>query len=84
MGSWQVKKLITTTIMVVVLLGFVSPIMGIDHPVEPFQKAKALVLEEGKTYEGKTGKIYMFVIKGWGSIMHSPSVVSQKYVDKVF
>jgi hypothetical protein len=38
----QVKRLIATLIFAIVLGGFVSPIMGIDHPVEPFQKAKAL------------------------------------------
>jgi len=43
MARERVKKLIPTLIMAVVLLGLVSPVVEIDHPVEPFKKAKVLV-----------------------------------------
>ena len=70
MGREQWRKLITTLIMAVVLFGLVSPVMGIDHPVEPFQKAKALALMEGVPREGKSGKMYILMIGGWGSIIY--------------
>lgn len=70
MSSWQVKKLPTPTIIALVLFGLVSPIMGIDHPVEPFQKAKALALTKGVPREGKYGKTYILMIQGWGAIIY--------------
>ncbi len=63
------KKLITTLTLVAVLLCLVSPVMGIDHPVEPFQRAKALALMEGDLREDETGKVYILLIEGWGAIM---------------
>jgi hypothetical protein len=62
----------TALIIAVVLLGLVSPVMGIDHPVEPFQKAKALALMEGVAREGKSGKIYILRVEGWGSVAYIP------------
>jgi hypothetical protein len=72
MDPGRVKKLIPTLIIAVVLFGLASPIMGIDHPVEPFRKAKALALAEGAPYQGKTDKRLILVIKGWGAILYTP------------
>jgi len=66
----QVKKLTATLLMAVVLFGLASPAMGIDHPVEPFQKAKALALREGVPEDGKSGRMYIWMIEGWGTIIY--------------
>jgi hypothetical protein len=69
----RVKKLITRLVMGIVLFGLITPVMGIDHPVEPFQKAKAMALMEGKVIESeKYGKGYILVIRGWGAISYYP------------
>jgi hypothetical protein len=65
-------KPIAILITSMVFFGLIPLAMGIDHPVEPFQKAKALALMEGKPYDGKTGKMYILVIKGWGMIAYKP------------
>jgi hypothetical protein len=66
----QVKKLTATLLIAVVLFGLASPVMGIDHPVEPFQKAKALALREGVPQDGKSGRMYILMIEGWGTIIY--------------
>jgi len=76
MGREQMKKLITTLVMAVGLFGLISPTMGIDHPVEPFQKAKAMALMEGVRQEGKFGKMYILTIREWGAIIYVPEVES--------
>jgi hypothetical protein len=72
MASEQVKKLVPTLIMAVALLGLASPIIGVSDPADPFQKAKALALVEGRPYEGKSDKMSIVVIKGWGAIIYAP------------
>jgi hypothetical protein len=80
MGREQVKRPIKTLMVVVLLFGLVSPVMGIGHPVEPFQKAKALALMEGIPREKgeKNDKMYILVIKGWGSIVYTPATIPEK------
>lgn len=51
-------------------VGLVSPIMGIERPVDPFQKAKSLALKEGIPEQGKTSTIHTLNIEGWGSIFY--------------
>ncbi len=53
----------------VILLALITPAIGIDHPVEPFEKAKAMVLMEGRISEKNT---YMPEIEGWGAIIYTP------------
>ncbi len=72
MESKQVKKLIAILIMTVLLFGLESPIMAIDDPVAPFQKAKAMALLEGRRQEGGNDKTYVLLIEGWGAITYTP------------
>ncbi len=67
----QARKLILILLMIMVFFGLISPIMGIDHPVEPFQKAKALALMEGGPKETENGKLYILIIEGWGAISYA-------------
>ncbi len=69
----QARKLVLILLMVMVFFGLVSPIIGIDHPVEPFQKARALALMEGSPKETKNGKLYTLIIEGWGAITYAPN-----------
>ncbi len=63
---------ILVLLIVVVFFGLVSPIMGIDHPVEPFQKARELALTEGTPKETENGNLYTLIIEGWGAITYAP------------
>ena len=47
-----------------------ASVFAIDHPVEPFQKAKVIALTKGiKTDSG----IYGFHIQGKGMLMYTPA-----------
>ncbi len=69
----QAGKLVLILLMLLVFFGIASPIMGIDHPVEPFQKARELALTEGSPKETKNGNLYTLIIEGWGAIAYAPN-----------
>jgi len=55
----------------VILVALITPAIGAEHPVEPFQKAKAMALKEGKVTESEEyGKGYILAIEGWGTIIY--------------
>ena len=57
----------------VILVALITPAIGAEHPVEPFQKAKALALKEGTIVESKAyGKKYVLPIEEWGGILYVP------------
>ena len=66
------RGIILSLAVAVILLALITPAIGIDHPVEPFQKAKAMALTEGRLTESeKYGKRYILTIEGWGTIIYS-------------
>ena len=74
MENDQMKKLITRLVMTIIFFGLITPVMGIDQPVEPFQKARAMALTDGKVIESENdGKRYVLLIKEWGAIIYYAS-----------
>jgi len=72
-----IKKMFLSLTLAVILLALITPAIGIDRPVEPFQKAKAMALMEGEVTESKEhGKQYILEIKGWGAIVYIPGIES--------
>ena len=65
------NKMFLPLTVAVILLALITPAIGIDHPVEPFQKAKAMALLEGRVIERENGKMYVLTIEGWGTITYS-------------
>ena len=69
----QARIIVLILPMLAVFFGLASPIMGIDHPVEPFQKARELALTEGIPKETENGNLYTLIIEGWGAITYAPN-----------
>lgn len=72
MGHKQTRRLLRLLLTAAVLFGLSSPTLGVDHPIEPFQKAKALALMEGSPKETENGKLYTLIVEGWGAITYAP------------
>ena len=63
------KGIMRPLAVAVISLALITPASGIDHPVEPFQKAKAMALIEGRL-TGNGGN-YILIIEGWGAIIYT-------------
>ncbi len=71
MGRMQRNRVRTGLALGIMFFGLVTPVMGVDHPVEPFQKARAMALTDGKVIESeKEGTRYVLLIKDWGAIIY--------------
>ncbi len=78
-----INRMSLSLTVAVILLAFVTPAIGIDHPVEPFKKAKSMAYTEGDEFGIKPyGKKFVLAIKEWGEITYTTpdgSIVLMKW-----
>jgi len=68
------NKMVLSLAVAVILLALITPAIGIDHPVEPFEKARAMALMEGNVAAARYGSKYILPIEEWGEIVYTTRV----------
>ena len=66
-----IKKMVLALTGTVMLFSLATSAIGLENPVDPFQKAKAMALKEGIVTESRSGKLYTLRIEGWGVISYT-------------
>ncbi len=66
-----IKKIFLSLTGAAILLSLSTSAIGLDPPVDPFEKAKAMALKEGTVTESRSGKLYTLRIEGWGVISYT-------------
>ena len=66
------SRMFLSLAVAVILLVLITPAIGVDHPVEPFKKAKSMAYTEGDEFGIKPyGKKFVLAIKEWGEITYT-------------